>query len=79
MFQIGDLVTRKSYDNDIIFRIIAIDDNNYILKGEVVRLYADSPKEDLKIYGESGSITFRISIIDNLEVNTDNFKYVEPD
>ena len=29
MFQIGDLVTRKSYDNDIIFRIIAIDDNNY--------------------------------------------------
>ena len=49
MFQIGDLVTRKSYDNDIIFRIIAIDDNNYILKGEVVRLYADSPKEDLKI------------------------------
>ena len=50
MFQIGDLVTRKSYDNDIIFRIIAIDDNNYILKGEVVRLYADSPKEDLKIY-----------------------------
>ena len=48
MFQIGDLVTRKSYDNDIIFRIIAIDDNNYILKGEVVRLYADSPKRRFK-------------------------------
>ena len=29
MFQVGDLVTRKSYDNDIVFRIIDISDNNY--------------------------------------------------
>ena len=27
MFNIGDLVTRKSYDNDIIFKIIDIDTN----------------------------------------------------
>ena len=25
MFQIGDLVTRKSYDNDIVFKIINIE------------------------------------------------------
>ena len=25
MFQIGDLVTRKSYDNDIIFKVIKIE------------------------------------------------------
>ena len=50
MFQLGDLVTRKSYDNDIVFKIIAIKENNYILKGTFVRLYADSPKDDLKIY-----------------------------
>ena len=33
MFQLGDLVTRKSYDNDIIFKIVAIKEDNYILKG----------------------------------------------
>ena len=52
MFQIGDLVTRKSYNNDIVFKIIDIDGENYILKGDVIRLYADSPKEDLKIYNK---------------------------
>ena len=73
MFQIGDLVTRKSYDNDIIFRIIAIDDNNYILKGEVVRLYADSPKEDLKIYVDDDKDDFAPEI-DNFR-NLDRNEY----
>jgi len=50
MFQIGDLVTRKSYDHDIVFKIVAIKDDNYILKGVFVRLFADSIKDDLKIY-----------------------------
>lgn len=49
MYRIGDLVTRKSYDNDIIFKIIDIIDDNYILKGINVRLYADSYEEDLKL------------------------------
>ena len=31
MFQIGDLVTRKSYDNDIIFKVIKIENGNYFL------------------------------------------------
>lgn len=50
MFQLGDFVTRKSYDNDIVFKIIKIEGENYILKGVFVRLFADSPKEDLKMY-----------------------------
>lgn len=33
MFNIGDLVTRKSYDNDIIFKIIDIKEDIYVLKG----------------------------------------------
>ena len=48
MFRVGDLVTRKSYDNDIIFKIINIIDDNFILKGVSVRLFADSIKDDLK-------------------------------
>ena len=47
MFNIGDYVTRKSYDNDIIFKIVRIDNELYYLKGVSVRLYADSVKEDL--------------------------------
>ena len=50
MFQVGDLVTRKSYNNDIVFKIIAINGDYYFLKGVFVRLFADSSKEDLKMY-----------------------------
>lgn len=47
-FQIGDLVTRESHNNDMVFVIVDIKDDVYILKGVNIRLYADSPKEDLK-------------------------------
>ena len=49
MFRIGDYVTRKSYNNDIIFKIIDISNNIYYLKGVSVRLYADSLEDDLNI------------------------------
>lgn len=52
MFQVGDLVTRNSYNNDIVFRILKVDGENYILKGISVRLFADSPKDDLRIYND---------------------------
>ena len=44
MFNIGDYVTRNSYNNDIIFKIIRVDNDIYYLKGVSVRLYADSFK-----------------------------------
>ena len=49
-YEIGDLVTRKSYDHDIVFEIIDIEDDIYYLKGKNFRLYADSPEIDLKKY-----------------------------
>lgn len=49
-YKIGDLVTRNSYNNDIVFEITDIVDDIYYLKGESVRLYADSYKADLKLY-----------------------------
>lgn len=58
MFQVGDIVTRKSYDNDIIFKIVVINDNICTLKGVSVRLFADSPKEDLKIYDDGETDDF---------------------
>jgi len=46
----GDLVTRIKYNHDIVFRIIDIKSNIAILKGECVRLSADAPLSDLKLY-----------------------------
>ena len=45
--KIGDIVTRKSYHNDILFKIMDISENVAILKGIEVRLYADSDLTDL--------------------------------
>ncbi len=76
MFQIGDLVTRKSYNNDIIFKIIKIEEENFILKGEVVRLYADSPKDDLKLYGKDEEDDFIPDIEVFRELDRDEYFYL---
>ena len=47
LFNIGDIVTRISYDNDIFFEIIDIKDNIAYLKGINIRLEADSILDDL--------------------------------
>lgn len=51
-FKVGDLVTRKSYNNDLIFKISEIDNDIYYLTGVNIRLCADSTKEDLVKYGD---------------------------
>ena len=47
MFKIGDVVSRKSHNNDIIFKIIGINNNIVLLQGVNVRLCADSFIDDL--------------------------------
>lgn len=46
--KIGDYVTRKSYNNDTVFRIIDIKDQ-VILKGVDIRLFADANINDLEL------------------------------
>ncbi len=51
-FKVGDIVSRKSYNYDIIFKIYNIKKNNdgnsiVLLKGVNIRLAADSPESDL--------------------------------
>lgn len=48
LFNIGDYVTRNSYNNDIVFKIVDIDNDIAILEGINIRLSADSKLEDLK-------------------------------
>ena len=52
--KIGDIVTRKSYNKDIIFKIVGfgIDNKNEkiaILKGVAFRVIADAYLEDLEV------------------------------
>lgn len=49
----GDIVTRKSYNNDIVFVIHEIIDSIAILQGVYVRLVADSSLLDLQIVDDS--------------------------
>ena len=46
-FKLGDYVTRQSYNNDLVFQIIDIEDDIAYLRGVDVRLYADSELTDL--------------------------------
>ncbi len=47
-FKVGDIVSRKSHNNDIVFKILEINKNVALLKGVDLRLYADSDLEDLE-------------------------------
>lgn len=49
MFKIGDIVTRKSYNHDIVFKIIGINNKDCTLKGVDVRLIADANADDLEL------------------------------
>lgn len=69
-FKIGDFVTRQSYNNDIVFKIINIVDGIAYLKGKYIRLYADSPVSDLNMHKEKETDTFAEKIEEeNLDRN----------
>jgi len=48
-FHVGDFVSRNSYQNDTIFKIVRIENDMVYLKGVDIRLMADSPLDDLKL------------------------------
>lgn len=62
LFQVGNLVTRKSYKNDVVFKIYKIDGDIAYLKGINVRLCADSKIDDLVL-------------VDNVDRDDDHFFY----
>lgn len=66
---IGDLVTRNSYNNDIVFMIIDIEDDIYYLKGKNVRLCADSYIDDLKKYDGNKDIEEELEFQERLKTN----------
>lgn len=77
LFNIGDLVTRNSYNNDIVFKIVDIDNDIAILEGVNIRLSADSKLDDLrkedKIKNDDEEILDRF---DNNKLNRDEYFYL---
>lgn len=74
-FKVGDLVTRNSYNNDIVFKIMEVNDKIVYLKGLNIRLFADSSMDDLKLV-ENAKIDDN-DVIDRLvsTVNLDRNEY----
>lgn len=73
--KIHSLVTRKSYNNDIIFKVINIEKNIAFLKGTNIRLYADSPLEDLEPYNQKEIDTFE-NQIEEENLDRDSYFYL---
>ena len=77
MFEKGDLVTRKSYGNDIVFKIVKINGNISYLKGTNIRLYADSHLNDLVKYKEQEKKSDFNPEIDSFEsLDRDDYFYL---
>lgn len=73
----GDYVTRKSYNNDTVFKVLNISNGIYYLKGVDVRLYADSPLEDLvKVISEKDKEDYTNRVKDVLILDRDEYFYM---
>lgn len=68
-FHIGDIVTRKSHNNDLMFKIIGINENTVYLKGLNIRLYADSEVSDLEIVEADKELIDDRSILEEVDKN----------
>jgi len=73
IFNVGDFVSRNSYNNDVIFKIIKIEEDKAYLKGVEVRLIADSPITDLKVATNNVNKDIEIDLNNNLPRNDDYF------
>lgn len=79
-FKVGDMVTRNSYQNDLVFTIEEIEEDVCYLKGLNIRLLADSPLDDLKKYDHKDDIedekAFLSRINPLVELNRDDYFYL---
>lgn len=77
-FEIGDIVTRKSYNNDTVFIITDIENEVAYLKGVNIRLIADSVLEDLEVFEdeETDDVEFIERIEPKDELNRGDYFYL---
>lgn len=78
-FYVGDLVTRNSYGNDVIFRIVQLYEDKAILKGVNIRLVADAYTDDLVKVDDPNIITDKLIVDtfrDSVKLDRDNYFYL---
>ena len=78
-FKIGDIVSRKSHNNDIAFKIVSIDQDVAMLFGVNVRLCADSLVDDLILIDnmlEENDEEIIERNIRNINFDRDNYFYL---
>ncbi len=79
-YKVGDIVTRNSYNNDTIFKIIDIKSNIYYLKGLNTRLLADALASDLRLYDDSLDVeneeNFNARLKEKVSLNRDDYFYL---
>lgn len=71
----GDLVTRNSYKNDTLFKVVNIKGKKCYLKGMDVRLYADCEIEDLKIATNEEKESLKIEVEDSEDDSLDRSEF----
>ena len=82
LFNVGDYVTRSSYNNDMVFKVKELAGDIAILEGVNVRLLADAPLDDLVICKECKEELYKDdrSLFDNmsntLDLNRDRYFYL---
>lgn len=80
--EIGDIVVRKSYNKDIKFKIVDIENNenetNFILKGESIRIVADAFFDDLEIITNIDDELDRVIKYKIKQANMNKKKYINP-
>lgn len=74
MIEEGMIVSRNKYDNDILFKVIKIEDNIAYLEGINERLCADALINDLKEEKDERKETDE-ELLDNLDLNLDRNNY----
>ncbi len=79
-YKVGDIVTRKSYNNDTIFKITDIVGDICYLKGLNTRIIADAEVSDLVPYNDKDDVEneekFEERIKDIVSLNRDDYFYL---
>lgn len=79
-YRVGDVVTRNSYHNDTIFKIVSIENDICFLKGVNTRIIADAKMEDLKPYNlyddVEGEEIFNERLKEKVNLNRDDYFYL---
>ena len=75
-FKVGDFVTRSSYNNDIVFRIVSINNDVADLYGLNVRLKADALLSDLILTSNTKTTDDELESFDDFNLDRSEYFYI---